>query len=169
MESLITNWANSIRHYASALAIEPSNAAARNNRATATVYFKRLQELLDEDKQQTDQSLPQPQPGDGKPENGGDDPKDPQKGNEENDKSPRAPGDKGRGEDGLKDAADANQDKPDDKQADKKDDKQADKGRTDANETPAERARRILRENADLEKGPLTPGRREFRPPGKDW
>jgi len=28
---------------------------------------------------------------------------------------------------------------------------------------------RILKENADLEKGPLTPGRREFRSPAKDW
>ena len=43
------------------------------------------------------------------------------------------------------------------------------KGPKDPDETPEERARRILQENADLEKGPLTPGRREFRPPEKDW
>ncbi|MEI6654596.1 MAG: hypothetical protein WCP45_07505, partial [Verrucomicrobiota bacterium] len=36
-------------------------------------------------------------------------------------------------------------------------------------ETPEERARRILGENADLEKGPMRPGRIEYNNPEKDW
>ena len=169
MDALITNWADSIRHYASALAIEPSNAAARNNRETAMIYFKRLRELLEEDRQQSEQALPQAQPGEGKPDKGEADPKNKQEGDKDDDKGPKTPGGKGRGEDDPKDAAGDNKDKPEEKSGDKNDDKEADKGRTNPNETPGERARRILRENADLEKGPLTPGRREFRPAEKDW
>ena len=38
------------------------------------------------------------------------------------------------------------------------------------NESPADRARRILGENADLERGPLIRNRRhEFLRPEKDW
>ncbi len=36
-------------------------------------------------------------------------------------------------------------------------------------ETPEEAARRILRENADFEKGILGPGRIEYGNPEKDW
>ncbi|MEI6608086.1 MAG: hypothetical protein WCP35_22510, partial [Verrucomicrobiota bacterium] len=36
-------------------------------------------------------------------------------------------------------------------------------------ETPEERARRILGENADLEKGPLRSGRIEYNNPEQDW
>ena len=46
--------------------------------------------------------------------------------------------------------------------------KKGDKGEN-PNESPEERAKRILKENADLEKGPLTRGRREFMNPEKDW
>ena len=169
MDALITNWADSIRHYASALAVEPSNTAARNNRTTAMIYFKRLQDLLEEDKQQSEQAMPQPQPGEGKPEKGEGDPKNKQDGKDGDDKGSKVPGDKGQGEDEKQDAAGDKKDKTEDKTGDKKDDKEADKGKNDPDETPEERARRILKENADLEKGPLTPGRREFRPAEKDW
>ena len=38
-----------------------------------------------------------------------------------------------------------------------------------AGETPEDTARRILRENADFEKGALTPGRRQYEQTDKDW
>ena len=169
MRALVTNWADAIRHFASALALDPSNEAARNNRATTMIYFKRLQELLEEDQQQNEQAMPQPQPGDGKPDKGEADPQNKQEDKGAQDKNPKAPGEKGRGEEDPQDAAGDKQDKPDEKSGDKKDDKEADKRQSDPQETPEQRARRILKENADLEKGPLIPGRREFRPPEKDW
>jgi hypothetical protein len=169
MRALVTNWADAIRHFASALALDPSNEAARNNRATTMIYFKRLQELLEEDQQQNEQAMPQPQPGDGKPDKGEADPQNKQEDKGAQDKNPKTPGEKGRGEEDPQDAAGDKQDKPDEKSGDKKDDKEADKGQSDPQETPEQRARRILKENADLEKGPLIPGRREFRPPEKDW
>ncbi|MFM2243001.1 MAG: hypothetical protein RLZ97_1856, partial [Verrucomicrobiota bacterium] len=36
-------------------------------------------------------------------------------------------------------------------------------------ESPEDAARRILNENADLQKGALNPGRAIFRQPEKDW
>ena len=55
------------------------------------------------------------------------------------------------------------------------DDKKGEEGEKDGGnkpkdgESPEEAARRILRENADFEKGALTPGRLEYRQPEKDW
>ena len=54
----------------------------------------------------------------------------------------------------------------DDAWPDKKD---GDKGGDNPNESPKERAHRILKENADLEKGPLSPGHREYGNAQKDW
>ena len=48
--------------YDSALATDPASPAARHNRDMTMIYLKRLAELLEEDKQQTEQSMPQPQP-----------------------------------------------------------------------------------------------------------
>jgi len=169
MDSLITNWADAVRHFDSALAAEPSNKMALSNKKTALIYLKRLAELLEQDQQQTEDSLPQPQPGEGKPEKGEGDPKEKPEGQDGDDTGPKPPGDKGQGDQEPKDGAGDDKENPADKAGDKKDDKESEKGKTDPGETPEERARRILKENADLEKGPLTPGRREFREPEKDW
>jgi Ca-activated chloride channel family protein len=169
MDSLITNWADAVRHFDSALAAEPSNKMALSNKKTALIYLKRLAELLEQDQQQTEDSLPQPQPGEGKPEQGEGDPKEKPEGKEGDDKGPKPPGDKGQGDQEPKDGAGDDKENPTDKAGNKKDDKESEKGKTDPQETPEEHARRILKENADLEKGPLTPGRREFREPEKDW
>ena len=42
-------------------------------------------------------------------------------------------------------------------------------GEADPNESHEERSRRLLNENQDLEKGALSPGRREIRDPEKDY
>jgi Ca-activated chloride channel homolog len=170
MEALITNWADSIRHYDSALALSPQDKAARNNRGMTMVYLKRLRELLKQEEEETAQSMPQPQPGPGEPQEGeGDGEGEPQEGDG---KGEEKPGEEGNGDkepkDGSGDEGDKDKDGKKDKDKDK-DKKDGDKDGENPNESPQERAHRILKENADLEKGPLSPGRREFRDPQKDW
>jgi Ca-activated chloride channel family protein len=179
IETLITNWTDAVRHFDSALTSEPSNQQASTNKQTTMVYLKRLAELLEEDKQQTEQSIPQPQPGDGEPQagQGEEDPKKPGEEGEKNEDGPdgpKPPGDQGQDKDKEppKDGSgdeDKDKENPREKPGEKDDGKQPDKAPQDPNESPEDRARRILKENADLEKGPLTPGRREFRRPEKDW
>ncbi len=177
IKTLITNWTDAVRHFDSALKYEPTNQRASTNKQTTMVYLKRLAKLLEEDKQQTEQSIPQPQPGEGEPQAGeGED--DPKKPGDEREKSedgpdgPKPPGDQGKDNEPPKDGSeneDPDKDNPREKPGEKDDGKQPQKPPQDPNESPEDRARRILKENADLEKGPLTPGRREFRRPEKDW
>ena len=165
MESLITDWADAVRHFDSSLAASPGSKAAGHNRDMTMVYLKRLAELLEEDKEQTEQSMPQPQPGEGEPQQGEGDPNEKQPGEEGDDGPKPPPGDKGKDGEDPKDGSGDKEQKPEQD----KGDKDGDKDPKDPDESPEDRARRILKENADLEKGPLTPGRREFRPPEKDW
>ena len=170
MEELITNWTDAVRHYDSARAIDRSSTAAGHNRRTTLIYLKRLAELIQEDKQQSEQALPQPQPGEGAPQQGEGDPKEKKDGDQgDGNKGSKPPADKGKSDDHPKDGPNQDPQKPDDKTGSKKDDKDADQGTTEPGETPEDRARRILKENADLERGPLTPGRREFQVPKQDW
>jgi Ca-activated chloride channel family protein len=165
-ESLATNWADAVRHFDSTLALSPSDKVARKNRELTMTYLKRLQELLDQEKQDTEQSMPQPQPGEGQPQKGEGEPKE---GNED-EEGTKPPGEKGDGEKDSENSKGNDGEKKDDGQKGKdKEKKDRDKAGEDPNESPQERAHRILKENADLEKGPLTPGRREFRDAEKDW
>ena len=171
MRALITNWTDAVRHYDSARAIDRRDTAAGNNRQTTLIYLKRLAELIQEEKQQSEQALSQPQPGEGNPQQDEGD-ADPKKDGAQGDdnKTPKPSDDKGTGDDKPKEDHSQDQQKPDDdKSSNKKDGEDADKGKTEPQETPEQRARRILKENADLEKGPLTPGRREFLAPKQDW
>jgi hypothetical protein len=157
IESLIRNWADAVRHYDSVLKLAPADPAAAGNRQLALKYLRRLEELLKEEKEEAEQAMPQPQPGKGQPQEGEGDPKEGE-GAGKDDK-----GDKG-GENGEDPK---NNGKRKDKDKDK--DQNKDKGDGDPNESPEQRARRILKENSDLEKGPISPGQREFKDPEKDW
>ncbi len=166
IDSIILNWADAIRHYRSAQVKSPDSESARRNEELAMGYLVRLKELLEEEKEQTEGEITlmeqaQPQPGDGPPQEG-------EPGEGKGDGEPQEDGEGAEGE------------KPDDKgKGGDKDPEEGDKGKepdesdtkgeADPNETPEERARRILSENADLQKGPLNPGRREFMNPDKDW
>ncbi len=172
IENIITSWTDAVRHFDTVLASGRHADEARTNRDTTIVYLKRLQELLKEEMQQTNDSIPQPQPGEGDPGEG-----DPGEGDEKGDKKP-GPGDpkddaKGGDQEPPDDNSKGDQESEDPKQGEQPGGNETDgKGGTkpeDANESPQDRARRLLQENADLEKGPLTPGRREFRNPAKDW
>ena len=168
IEALITNWTDAVRHCDSALSNMPANNAAKNNRQMTITYLKRLRELLEEEKEKTEQNMPMPQPGgegESEPDEGDGDPDEKQDGDQQN-KDSKSPGDKGDEKRNKKDGSNGNQPKPKD---DLGKDKNTGEKPEDPNETPEKRARRILKDSADLEKGPLTPGQVEFNPPAKDW
>ncbi len=176
LETLVFNWADAVRHYHSALAADPANESLRHNRDTTMNYLQRLMELLKEEREQAEQSTPEPQPtpspgnpgdeqGDAKDKNPGDKPKpqDPNDGDGKPDPT-KDPKDPGKGDDKPNDP-------PSDQGKQPKDGKQkpGDKPAEKPKESPEEAARRILGENADLEKGPLQPGTHEQHIPEKDW
>jgi Ca-activated chloride channel family protein len=168
IEALITNWTDAVRHYDSAISNMPGNIVAQNNRQMTITYLKRLRELLEEEKEKTEQNMPMPQPGgesESQPEEGDGDPDEKQGGDQQN-KDSKSPGEKGDEKREKKDGSNGKKPKPKDDPG-----KDKDKGEKpeDPNETPEKRARRILKDSADLEKGPLTPGQREFNTPAKDW
>ncbi len=169
IESLITNWADAVRHFDSAMVLAPSDKAAQQNRNLTMTYLKRLRELLKQEEQETEQSMPQPQPGKGEPQkgDGGSGEGDPKEG--EGDKEGPKKQDGKNGEE-QQDKNDGKGEKPEGKDGKKgEQDQEAKNGDKNPNESPEDRARRILKENSDCEKGPLTPGRYEFQDPEEDW
>lgn len=167
IESTITNWVDAVRHYESTLARMPGEKAAARNRQLTLTYLTRLAELLEQEKQETEESMPQPQPGEGEPEEGeGEGEGEPQEGDAGED---QPEGDQGKGEEEPKDGEGEDGEAKEETKGDEEGDEESDDEGADPNESPEERAHRILKENADLEKGPLSPGRREFRDAEKDW
>lgn len=181
-ETLIVNWSDAVKHYHSALASDPSNEALRHNRDTTMTYLERLGKLLEQEREQTEEAIPEPQPTPS-PGNPGDDPDDAKekkpgdKPDGEDPKSgsgdpspPKDPNDTGKNGEKPKDPADKPDKSPDPGkkpgESDKPDDEQP---APQPKETPEQAARRILGENADLEKGPLQPGRHIQINPEKDW
>jgi len=163
LESLVTNWADSVRHYDSSLAANPSDSSVLENRRMTVAYLKRLRELLKQEEEEGKQALPQGQPGEGQPNEGED--------GEEGDDGKQS-GENGEGQDGRErpgGSGNGKERKKDGKGGDEDDKKGKGKGGQNPNESPEDRARRILRENADRENGPLSSGRREFRDAAEDW
>ncbi len=170
VESLITNWTDAVRHFDSAAASPAPDKAAQQNHDLTMIYLKRLKELLKQEEQETEQSMPQQGQGQGEPqpgEGGEGDPKEGEggKGDEkkpgggEKDKDPKSKsGDKGEKPDQGKGG-----------KGDKPKDSDSKNGDKNPSEGPEDRARRLLKENSDVEKGPLAPGRYEFMPPQEDW
>lgn len=162
IDSIILNWADAVRHYRSAQVKNPADEGARRNGELTMDYLVRLRELLEEEKEQTAQEIAQmeqaqPQPGEGPPQEGESD-GEPQEGQGKGEPQENGEGGENEPEEGDKG-----------EEPDESDSEGDTEGEANPNETPEERARRILSENSDLQKGPLTPGRREFRNPDKDW
>jgi hypothetical protein len=157
---LLTDWIDAIRHYDSTVAFEP----ASHNRELTVVHLKKLQEILKklEENAQQLQALPSQGEGEGEPQGqegeGGEEGEAPGSGEEGDEESG---GEKGEEPGDGGDQGD--EPKPDEGDGDEKS-KEPKPG-----ETPEEAARRILSENADLQKGALSPGRIRFRRPDKDW
>lgn len=173
LKSLIVQWTDAVRHYESAMALNPSAADARTNRDLTMAYLKRLAKLLEEEKENTESQMPEESPSPSPQGQGGEKPKEgdeKKEGGNEGDQ----PNESGSSGDEKKDSENRKgegrqPEKPE--QGESKDDSENkdQKGKPQPDESPEDRARRILRENADLERGALTPGRREFMIPEKDW
>ena len=174
----IINWSDAVRHYQSALDLDPGDQSALANRRTTMAFLERLRDLLEEERDETEQSMPEPTPGEGDPQP---QPGEGEPGEGEPDEESGEGDDEQEGEHGEGDPSDdADGSDPDDEsdqdsqqgEGDPREpepDEDEDAEDIDPNETPEERARRILSENADVETGPLNPGRREVLPPEKDW
>jgi hypothetical protein len=168
IDSIITNWADAVRHFKSAVLQPMTNETAEKNSALVINYLKRFAELLKQEKQNTEQSMPeagqgegQPQEGDGEPQEGG---------GKKSKKGQKKSGDKGDDGEEKKDGNGDDDPKNNGGEKGKKETKKdGEKDGDNPNESPQQRAHRILKENADLEKGPLSPGRREFETADKDW
>jgi len=171
IDAIIVNWSDAIRHYRSAALKNPKDQAPGRNGEITLVYLKRLAELLDQEKQKTEQQMmQQQQQGEGEPREGEGEPKEgdgsgePQEGDQGKGQDPsdqKEPGDKG---DDEKEGKGNQPGEPEDG-----DGEEGEKMELNPNESPEDRARRLLKENSDIEKGPLSPGRRGFRNPLKDW
>lgn len=183
----ILNWSDAARHYQSALDLNPGDEAALANRRTTMAFLDRLRDLLEEERDDTAQSIPEPMPepgegqpepgegegeGEGEPENEGEPGEEPdgekpdEPGEEEN---PDGGGDKEEGEPTEGEGEPQDDPQEGEGQQEAGDDEPSESEPGDPNESPEERARRILSENADVETGPLNPGRRMILPPEKDW
>nr|MCU0753092.1 hypothetical protein [Akkermansiaceae bacterium] len=125
IESVITNWTDAVRHFNSARARGLPADLTDHNRKVVMVYLKRLQELLDEEKQQTEQSMPQPQQGEGQPQpqQGEGDPQESGEDGEPKEGGPEKPGDKGEGDEEPKEQGEGGDEseKPEDKSGKRKD------------------------------------------------
>ena len=167
IDSIILNWADAIRHYRSAKKKNPADQGPVQNEVLTETYLVRLAELLEKEKEQAEQEMPQP--GEGQPQQGegegepqeGEGEGEPQEGEGSGEESEEGEGSNGEEEerDGEGEGENENEDKGE----------EGENEPVDPNESPEDRARRLLKENSDLEKGPMSPGRRDFRSPEKDY
>ena len=158
---LLTDWSDAIKHYDSAIAFEP----AEHNRELTHLHLKKLQEILNQLEENAQQLQAVPSPGEG--EQPGDDP------GEEGEKG-KEPGEGEGGDEQGEGSGNEEGEEPNDGGENGEEPKPADEGDDDSKEpkpgeSPEEAARRILNENADLQKGALSPGRTRFKKPKKDW
>jgi Ca-activated chloride channel family protein len=167
-DGVLSDWIDGVKHFDSALRYDPSLANATHNRQLTVKHLKRLREILEEVEENAQQL--QPQPGEGEGEGQGDQPQPEGQGEGDEEGEGKGKGEeKGEGENEGEEESDKGEggERPEDKQPgeDGKDGEKEPK----PGESPEEAARRILRENADFEKGALSPGRLEYRQPEKDW
>ncbi|MCW1925235.1 VWA domain-containing protein [Luteolibacter arcticus] len=168
--SVISDWIDGVKHFDSALRYDSSLENARHNRTLTVKYLKKLREILEEVEENAQQLQPMPSPGEG--EGQGDQPQ-PEGEGGEGDQEGEGKGDQEREGEGGDKSDKKNKgeggDRPKDGKGDKEGDKKNGGSKPKEGETPEDAARRILRENADFEKGALNPGRLEYRQPEKDW
>lgn len=170
LDSIILNWTDAVRHYRSAMKKLPKDPTPPQNEELVMIYLKRLEELLKEEQERAEQEAQQQQQQQqGEPQAG-----------EGQESDPNAEGqDPSQGGENQEDEAAGDQDEqeeengPGEEDAEEEDtnasENEGDAEPEDPNESAEERARRILEENSDVEKGPMNPGRREFRSPQKDY
>jgi Ca-activated chloride channel family protein len=169
LSSAATDWADAVRHYDSAITMDADAEVAHHNRKMVITYLKRLQELLQQEKQQSINAMAMGTPQAGA---GGDDEGD-EEGDEEGDGNTGKRKKKGKG--GEQKDRNGPGERPDPQEPDEP-------GGARPGESKEDRARRLLQENADRETGPppqagdpsarggpRTSGRAEQTDPDKDW
>lgn len=176
IDSIILNWADAVRHYRSAVANNPKDEGPKRNGELALKYLVRLAELLEEEQEKTEEEIMQmesqmQQQGQGEGEGDGE-------GDSEGEGS-ESEGGQGDGDQPGENGGKG--DETDEKGKGGKGDEKEEEGdegengedegdgKGDPNQSPEGRARDTLKENSDLEKGPLGRARRDFRNPEKDW
>ena len=172
-EQTLTDWVDGVKHFDTALRYDPALGDAKHNRTLTVKYLKRLREILEEVEQNAQQIQPMPQPGPGEgegqqPEGEGDEGDQEGEGKGKRNRDGKGPeGEEEDGEGGDRE----NQEKGGEHPGDKEEEGSGKDGGKSPKpgESPEDTARRILRENADFEKGILGPGRLEYRQPEKDW
>lgn len=169
----ILDWTDSARHFRSVLDVQSDHQGALQNRELTLIYLRKLRELLEEDRKQNEdlmsqmQSTPRPDDGEQKQE-GGDGKKNDQDGDQQAGEN-KQPSDQGEPKDAEGETDPDGQPDPDQNPRERDNTGKEDEPELRPGETPEENARRRLRESADSEKGPLTPGRIKFQKPEKDW
>ncbi|MFC7336285.1 VWA domain-containing protein [Haloferula chungangensis] len=159
---LLTDWIDAVRHYDSTVAFEP----AAHNRELTVIHLRKLREILEkvEENAQSIQAVPMPGSGEGE-EPGEQNPGEGGSGEEEGEGEGGEEEGEGEGEEEGEEKNDGGDKDGEPSESDGEGGKKEPK----PGETPEEAARRILNENADLQKGALSPGRLRFRRPDKDW
>jgi Ca-activated chloride channel family protein len=177
-ESVLLAWSDAARHFGSAAAADPAREDSRHNRTLALRLLQELRKILEREADSLEQQIPEPQPQNqgGQPEpQPGEQPRQPEgeqtpqpspnEGPQPQQGEPR----EGEGQQPPEQQGEQPKDETGDQQPRSGDAEQPREPRRE-DESPAERARRILGENADMEQGPLIRNRRrEFLRPEKDW
>ncbi len=170
-QAVITDWVDAVKHYNSALELDDTLDDTRHNRELVVRHLKRLREILEELEQNAQQMQAIPQPGEGPGEG------EPQEGEGEGDRNPNGRGGRGdqEGEGDEGDQENGNQGEDGEEEKRGPGDRPAEdrQGGADKSpkpgEAPEDAARRILRENADFERGAPRRGRIDYEQPEKDW
>jgi tetratricopeptide (TPR) repeat protein len=169
---VLSDWIDAVKHFDTALHYDPALANATHNRALTVKHLKRLKEILEEVQENAQQIQPMPEPGEGEGEGQGEGQPQPEGEGGEGEEEGEGKGDQeregdGGGEGDEKEEPGKGGDRPEDKKPGEGDKDGGNKPK--AGETPEEAARRILRENADFEKGALSPGNLRYEQTEKDW
>lgn len=164
-DQLLTDWSDSIKHHRAAHGLEQ----AAHNRRLTLAYLEKILEILNQTNENAEQIQAVPQSGEGDPQSGegdqqGEDPPSGD-GHEEGPEGPDGQESQEGGDGGEE--RESGQDPRDGES--KESDKEPQDQQPRPGESPEEAARRILDENADLQKGALSPGRTRFGRPDKDW
>lgn len=158
IDAIIVNWADAVRHYDSALEKNPGNRAPEKNQNLTINYLIKLKEILEEEREQAEANMPEESEGQGQPQPGQG-----QGGEEEGESG-------ANGEEEQEDGGGGEEEQEDGSAGDGEEEEEEDGQGENPNESAEDRARRILGENADEEKGPINRGGiRRFDPNGKDW
>ncbi|MCU0797728.1 MAG: VWA domain-containing protein [Akkermansiaceae bacterium] len=162
-DELLTDWVDAVKHHDNA-----GTAEATHNRELTMTHLRKILEILKqvEENAQQIQAIPMAGEGEGQQQEG-------ESGEGEGEGQPGGNGGQGKEPREQQEGGDEGQE-PRDGSGEREGEPQAAEDGKETKgprpgESPEDAARRILNENADLQKGALNPGRAIFRRPEKDW